>query len=73
LFQNNTCSGPALYSETVTLANSAGKTTNSGNPATGGYTASGDGTWYWHVTYSGDANNQKSESACTVETFSIKN
>jgi hypothetical protein len=73
LYKNDTCTGSPLYSETVTLAGSAGATSNSGNPATGGYTATGSGTWYWKVTYSGDANNQPSESACKVETFSITN
>jgi uncharacterized repeat protein (TIGR01451 family) len=73
LFKNDTCTGTPLYSQTVTLSGSAGATSNSGNPATNGYTATGSGTWYWKVTYSGDANNQPSESACKVETFSITN
>jgi hypothetical protein len=35
------------------------------------FIASAEGTWRWLVTYSGDANNQGSTSACGFEQFTI--
>jgi hypothetical protein len=37
------------------------------------FIASTEGTWRWQVTYSGDANNDGSTSACGVERFMITN
>jgi len=65
-----TCAGPVVFSQTKALdATGHAKTTNAGNPSPG-YTASGNGTWFWKVSYLGDANNQPSVSNC-VETFTI--
>jgi hypothetical protein len=73
LFKNdNTCSSAAVFTQAKPLdATGKAKTTNSGDPATNGYTANGNGTWYWRVSYAGDGSNQPSESNC-VETFTIK-
>jgi hypothetical protein len=37
------------------------------------FIASTNGTWRWLVTYSGDANNKSTTSACGVENFTIDN
>jgi hypothetical protein len=37
------------------------------------FIASTEGTWRWKVSYSGDANNEGSTSACGVEQFTIDN
>ncbi|HEX9520169.1 MAG TPA: hypothetical protein VF940_28825 [Streptosporangiaceae bacterium] len=37
------------------------------------FVASDEGTWRWQVTYSGDANNVGTTSACGVENFTITN
>ena len=64
------CSGSPVFTQTKVL-NGLGKakTTNSGTQPLG-YTASGNGTWFWKVTYPGDASNLPSSSNC-VETFTI--
>jgi hypothetical protein len=70
LYQSS-CSGSPVFEQTKTLdANAHAKTTNAGNPAPG-YTAGGNGTWYWKVHYSGDGSNDPSDSNC-LETFAIQ-
>jgi hypothetical protein len=68
---SNTCSGSPVYSQTATL-NGQGKadTTNSGDPGqNSGYTATGNHTWYWKVTYAGDGNNKPSSSCVESSTI----
>ncbi len=68
---DTTCSGPVAFTQQVTVAgNGTYKTTNTGANA---FVASDEGTWRWQVTYSGDANNVGTTSACGVENFTITN
>jgi len=69
LFQDSsTCSGTPVYSQTVTLNGGSASTSNSGDPnANGGFTARGNHTWYWSVTYSGDGNTNPN-SSCVEST-----
>jgi hypothetical protein len=63
-----TCSGAPAFTQTVNVSgNGTYSTTNTS------FKASDEGTWRWQVTYSGDANNQGSTSACGVERFTIAN
>jgi hypothetical protein len=70
LFTNSACSGTPLYnSGPVPLVNGLASTDNAPNgkpPA-----VSANGTYYWLVTYSGDANNEPSTSACGTEQTTI--
>jgi hypothetical protein len=70
LFSPNdaTCSGTPAYTQTV---NVSGPGTYSTTNTT--FIASTEGTWRWQVSYSGDANNEGSTSACGVEQFTIDN
>jgi hypothetical protein len=70
LFSPNdaTCSGTPAYTQTV---NVSGPGTYSTTNTT--FIASTEGTWRWQVSYSGDANNEASTSACGVEQFTIDN
>jgi hypothetical protein len=63
-----TCSGTPAYTQTV---NVSGPGTYSTTNTT--FIASTEGTWRWKVSYSGDANNEGSTSACGVEQFTIDN
>ena len=63
-----TCSGTPALTQTVAVSgNGTYVTTNTS------FIASTDGTWRWLVTYTGDANNQPTTSACGVENFTIVN
>jgi hypothetical protein len=62
------CSGTPAYTQTV---NVSGPGTYSTTNTT--FIASMEGTWRWKVSYSGDANNEASTSACGVERFTIDN
>jgi hypothetical protein len=65
---NATCLGTPDFTQTVNVnGNATYSTTNTT------FKASTAGTWRWQVTYSGDANNQSSTSACGVERFTIAN
>src|SRR5262249_34172787 len=65
------CSGAGALTPTRTgNGNSHYQTTNTGANA---FVASTEGTWRWQVTYSGDANNVGTTSACGVENFTITN
>jgi len=67
---DNTCGSSPVFSQTRTLDGAGtAKTNNVGSPS--GYTATGNHTWYWKVSYPGDANNQPSSSNC-VEKFQIQ-
>jgi hypothetical protein len=62
------CSGtPALMQAVSVNGNGTYSTTNTT------FLATTQGTWRWLVTYSGDANNNSTTSACGVERFSIDN
>jgi len=66
-----TCSGSAAFTQQVTVSGDGTyKTTNNGP---GAFVSSTEGTWRWQVTYSGDANNVGTTSACGVENFTITN
>ncbi|WP_436495285.1 prealbumin-like fold domain-containing protein [Actinokineospora sp. HUAS TT18] len=63
-----TCAGTPALTETVSVSgNGTYSTTNTT------VFASTEGTWRWLVTYSGDANNEPTTSACGVENFTIDN
>jgi hypothetical protein len=62
------CSETPAYTQTV---NVSGPGTYSTTNTT--FIASSEGTWRWKVSYSGDANNEGSTSACGVEQFTIDN
>jgi hypothetical protein len=63
-----TCTGTPALTQTVNVSgNNTYTTTNSS------FIASAEGTWRWLVTYTGDANNVGTTSACGVEQFTIAN
>jgi hypothetical protein len=63
-----TCSGTPALTQTVAVSgNGTYSTTNTT------FVASALGTWRWQVSYSGDANNEPTTSACGVESFTIAN
>jgi hypothetical protein len=65
---DSTCSGTPALTQTVNVnGNGTYSTTNTT------FIASTEGTWRWKVTYSGDANNNATSSACGVENFTIDN
>jgi hypothetical protein len=69
LFTNSTCTGTPLYnSGPVTLVNGLASTDGA---ATQPPTLSANGTYYWLVSYSGDANNLPSTSPCGTEQTTI--
>jgi uncharacterized repeat protein (TIGR01451 family) len=76
LFDNPNCTGTSLYTQDDLLtgvANTLSATahTTNGNNPNAFFLAQGDGTWYWKVSYPGDANN-KAVTSCK-ENFSIDN
>jgi hypothetical protein len=71
LFSTSDCSGTPLYdSGPVTLVNGLASTNDAQN-STGSRTLTANGTYKWLVSYSGDANNQPSTSACGTEQTTI--
>jgi hypothetical protein len=63
-----TCAGTPAFTQTVNVSgNGTYSTTNTT------FHATTEGTWRWQVTYSGDANNDGTTSACGVERFTITN
>jgi hypothetical protein len=63
-----TCAGTPALTQTVGVSgNGTYSTTNTT------FLASAEGTWRWQVSYTGDANNKASTSACGVERFTIAN
>jgi len=63
-----TCSGSAVFSQTDSVSGNGTYTTTNTTVF-----ATDEGTWRWQVSYTGDANNEASTSACGVEQFTIKN
>jgi hypothetical protein len=61
-----TCSGSAVYTETVPLTGGAAGTNNTSFSVN----ANTDGNYRWVVTYGGDATHDSSSSACT-ENFTV--
>ena len=62
------CSGTPAYTQTVNVSGNGTYSTSNTS-----FIASALGTWRWQVSYSGDANNQPTSSACGVESFTIAN
>jgi hypothetical protein len=63
-----TCADSPAFTQTVNVnGNGTYSTTNTS------FVASTLGTWRWQVSYSGDANNSSTTSACGVERFTIAN
>ena len=58
LFDNATCTGPAIFTDTVTGVNS------NGNYDSGNYTTTTTGNFFWVASYSGDANNDPATTTC---------
>ncbi len=65
---DTTCSGMPAYTADVNVSGNNTYSTNNTD-----FIASTVGTWRWKVTYSGDANNNGTTSACGVENFTIVN
>ena len=69
VYSDNACQSPAsgYTSSTVTVAGDGQA------PASGPFTASAVGTYYWRATYSGDANNNGFTTSCgaTGETLTV--
>ncbi len=63
-----TCAGTPALAQTVNVSGNGTYTTTNTT-----FVASQEGTWRWQVTYSGDANNTGTTSACGVERFTIAN
>jgi hypothetical protein len=59
-----TCSQAPAYTQTVDVSGNATYSTTNTT-----FLATTEGTWRWKVSYSGDANNNGSTSACGVEQF----
>jgi hypothetical protein len=56
LYDNSSCSGAAVFSDTESLSN--------GSSTSGSFTPSSAGSYYWIATYNGDANNQPVSGNC---------
>jgi hypothetical protein len=63
-----TCGGMPAFTQTVTVSGDGTYSTTNTS-----FIASALGTWRWRVSYSGDANNDPTASACGVESFTITN
>jgi hypothetical protein len=63
-----TCSGTPAFTQPLTVSGNGTYST-----ANTTFVASALGTWRWQVSYSGDANNDPTTSACGVESFTIAN
>ena len=63
-----TCAGTPALTETVAVNGNGTYSTSNAS-----FVASALGTWRWQVSYSGDANNESTTSACGVESFTIAN
>ena len=62
-----TCSGAAVFSQTVTLVNGSASTSNN----TFSVTAATADTYRWKVSYSGDATHEGTTSSCGTEHFQL--
>ena len=73
LWDNATCDGTKVYSETVDVTdNGTIPTTNTGDPAdNNGYTISADGTFYWKIHYNGDDRNNPFDIDCGDEQVDV--
>jgi hypothetical protein len=75
MFTNSSCTGPPLYdSGDIPLVDGAARTPTA--DSADGLTKkppvlTDNGTYYWVVSYSGDANNEPSTSPCRTETTTI--
>lgn len=72
LFNNADCTGDPVFSQTVDVnGDGTYSTTNSGDPTDDGFSIIADGTFYWVVTYTGDAANASATSACGDEVLDV--
>jgi hypothetical protein len=67
LYNNNTCTGTPLASQTVSLTVSSG----TGTASTTAVSLTTAGPYYWILTYSGDAYNNGFNTNCGDETTTI--
>ena len=65
LYDNATCSGPALDEETVGVSGNGTYSTSQGYTSTKGI------TYYWVATYGGDSKNQPAAAGCADEPVAI--
>ena len=63
LYSNNSCTGPALFSDTENLV--------SGSSTSADYTVTATGTDYWVATYNGDSHNNTASSSCSAEPVAV--
>jgi hypothetical protein len=66
LFDNATCSGTAIDTESFAAAADGDYNTNNTT-----HFVTADGTWSWLVSYTGDSNNDPFNPVCTTEQFSV--
>ena len=64
---DTTCSGSAVYSQTVALSNGSASTTNT----TFSVSTASASTYRWRVSYGGDANHTGATSTCGTEQFTL--
>ncbi len=64
LFDNASCSGTPVYSDSVSLS--------SGRAQSGTYVANQAGTWEWEAQYSGDDFNTAASSGCGQEPLTVE-
>ena len=63
LYSNDSCTGPALFSDTESLSGGSATSTI--------YRTTSTGTDYWVATYNGDANNNSTSSSCSGELVTV--
>ena len=72
VFTNNTCSTPATFSGTLNPGTGGHETVTSGSvPDSGTISFANAGTYYFQVTYSGDAKNNGATSQCGSEVLTV--
>ncbi|HSN10855.1 MAG TPA: hypothetical protein VLS51_01940 [Propionibacteriaceae bacterium] len=68
LYDNNTCTGPAVYTQAdVELSSGTASTNNT----TFDVTLANAGTFYWQVSYSGDSTHLPLTATCGAESFTV--
>jgi uncharacterized repeat protein (TIGR01451 family) len=67
LYSTSDCSGPVLHSETVPAI-----TANGDYTTPNGFVIQNAGTYYWVVSFTGDANNKLFNSGCDNEPVEVK-
>ena len=64
---DTTCSGSAVFSQTVALSSGAAATSNT----TFSVKSASASTYRWRVVYSGDAKHEGATSSCGTEQFTL--